>query len=101
MEREHSPDPELARLSLHPAEGRNGIIQREVPVPAEELSAEGALEIAIEAYVYAYPLVLMGASRTASTDTATADSMAGIGADESVLPRAHISRRPIHGRPAT
>jgi len=74
MEREHSPDPELARPSLH-LQKDGHIIEREVPVPAEQLSAEGALEIAIEAYVYAYPLVLMGASRTASTNTATADSL--------------------------
>ena len=74
MEREHSPDPELARPSLH-LQKDGHIIEREVPVPAEQLSADGALEIAIEAYVYAYPLVLMGASRTASTDTATADNM--------------------------
>ncbi len=74
MEREHRPDLELARRSLHLQ--KNGhVIEREVPVPAEQLSAELALEIAIEAYVYAYPLVLMGAARAASTSTAAADGM--------------------------
>src|SRR5215218_3520451 len=74
MEREHRPDLELARRSLH-LQNNGHIIEREVPVPAEQLSAQGALEIAIEAYVYAYPLVLMDAARTASTNPAAADGM--------------------------
>jgi hypothetical protein len=41
--------------------------------PAGQLSAEEALEIAIEAYVYAYPLVLMDLTRVASTRGATTD----------------------------
>ena len=52
MEREHRPDLELARRSLQ-LQNNGHIIEREVPVPAEQLSAEEALEIAIEAYVYA------------------------------------------------
>ena len=74
MEREHSTDLELARRSLQ-LQNNGHIIEREVPVPAEQLSAEEALEIAIEAYVYAYPLVLMDAARAASTNTAAPDGM--------------------------
>ena len=74
MEREHSTDLERARRSLQ-LENNGRTIEREVPVPAEELSAEEALEIAIEAYVYAYPLVLMDAARAATTNAATADGM--------------------------
>jgi len=75
MEREHRPDDlELARRSLQ-LQNNGHIIEREVPVPAEQLSAEGALEIAIEAYVYAYPLVLMDAARIASTSAAAVDGM--------------------------
>src|SRR4051794_33202382 len=74
MEREHGPDSDPGRRSLQ-LQNSGHIIEREVPVPAEPLSAERALEIAIEAYVYAYPLVLMDVARTASTNTATADGM--------------------------
>jgi hypothetical protein len=76
MEREPITDLERARRSLQ-LENNGRLIEREVPVPAEELSAEEALEIAIEAYVYAYPLVLMDAVRNASTSTGVADGMRG------------------------
>src|SRR5687768_8261208 len=49
------------------------IFEREVPVPMGQLSAEEALEIAVDAYVYAYPLVLMDVTRAVSTNTVTAD----------------------------
>jgi len=76
MEREPITDLERARRSLQ-LENNGRLNEREVPVPAEELSAEEALEIAIEAYVYAYPLVLMDAVRNASTSTGVADGMRG------------------------
>ena len=71
MEPERVTDLDRARRSLEVENGR--AIEREVPLPAGQLSAEEALEIAIEAYVYAYPLVLMDLTRVASTRGATTD----------------------------
>lgn len=62
--------------SANSATGRT--LEREVAVPAAQLSAEEALEIAVEAYVYAYPLVLMDVARMAATNTATVDGMQGL-----------------------
>ena len=77
MERERATDPDRARRLLELQ--TNGLItEREVPLPDGQLSAEEALEIAIEAYVYAYPLVLMDVTRVASTGAAAADAMRGL-----------------------
>jgi hypothetical protein len=77
MERERVTDLDRARRSLEIQ--TNGLItEREVPLPDGQLSAEEALEIAIEAYVYAYPLVLMDVTRVASTSAAAADGMRGL-----------------------
>ena len=74
MERERVTDLDRARRSLE-IQSDQRIIEREVPLPDGQLSAEEALEIAIEAYVYAYPLVLMDMTRVASTSAVTADGM--------------------------
>ena len=71
MEPERVTDLDRARRSLEIENGR--VTEREVALPAGQLSAEEALEIAIEAYVYAYPLVLMDVTRVACTRGATAD----------------------------
>jgi hypothetical protein len=71
MEPERVTDLDRARRSLEVENGR--AIEREVPLPAGQLSADEALEIAIEAYVYAYPLVLMDLTRVASARGATTD----------------------------
>lgn len=73
MEPERVTDLDRARRSLEIENAR--AIEREVPVPGGQLSAEEALEIAIEAYVYAYPLVLMDLTRVASTRGATSDGL--------------------------
>src|SRR5690242_3272220 len=86
MERENHEerdDLDRARRSLeihtNSIDSANGpSLEREVPVPADQLSAEEALEIAVEAYVYAYPLVLMDVARVAATNTATVDGMQGL-----------------------
>jgi len=78
MEREEQNDLDRARrpLEIHTNSSDNGrVLEREVPVPEGQLAAEEALEIAIESYVYAYPLVLMDVARLASTNTATVDGM--------------------------
>ena len=83
MEREEREDHEdrndldraLRSFEIH-TNGR--AIEREVPVPVEQLSAEEALEIAVEAYVYAYPLVLLDIARMASTNTITVDGMSSL-----------------------
>jgi hypothetical protein len=69
MEPERVTDLDRARRSREIENGR--ATDREVPLAAGQLSAEEALEIAIEAYVYAYPLVLMDVTRVASTRGAT------------------------------
>ena len=76
-DREDRNDLDRARRSfeIH-TNGRT--IEREVPVPAEQVSAEEALEIAVEAYVYAYPLVLMDVARASSTNTITVDGMSSL-----------------------
>ena len=50
------------------------MLEREVPVPMGQLSAEEALEIAVEAYVYAYPLVIMDVTRAVFTNTPVVDN---------------------------
>src|SRR5688572_5254983 len=73
MERERNTDVERTwRAPETQAGGR--VTEREVPVPAGELSASEALEIAIDAYVYAYPLVLMDVTRAVSTNAAPGDA---------------------------
>ncbi len=74
MERERVTDLDRVRRSLE-IQSSGLITEREVALPAGQLSAEEALEIAIEAYVYAYPLVLMDVMRVASTSAATTDGM--------------------------
>ena len=78
MEREEPNDLDRARrpLEIHTNSPDNGrVLEREVPVPEGQLPAEEALEIAVESYVYAYPLVVMDVARMASTNTATVDGM--------------------------
>jgi hypothetical protein len=79
-DREDRNDLDRARRSLEKrTNGINGrALEREVPVPVEQLSAEEALEIAVEAYVYAYPLVLMDVARMVSTNTITVDGMSSL-----------------------
>jgi hypothetical protein len=80
-EREDRNDLDRARRSFeikkNSTNGTNGnrLLDREVPVVPAQLSAEEALEIAIEAYVYAYPLVLMDVARATATNTAKIDGM--------------------------
>ena len=76
-DREHRDDLDRVRRSLE-VHTNGRALEREVPVPAEQLSAEEALEIAVEAYVYAYPLVLMDVARAASTNTITVDGMSSL-----------------------
>ena len=73
MEPERVNDLDRARRSREIENGR--AVEREVPVPVGQLSAEEALEIAIEAYIYAYPLVLMDLTRVASPRGPAADGL--------------------------
>ena len=78
-DRDELNDLDRARRSLEIQTSTNGpALEREVPVPADQLSAEEALEIAVEAYIYAYPLVLMDVARLTSTNTITVDGMSSL-----------------------
>jgi hypothetical protein len=70
MERERSTNIERG-LPIPRSDERR--FDREVPLAAGQLSAEEALEIAVDAYVYAYPLVLMDVTRAVSTNTVRVD----------------------------
>jgi hypothetical protein len=72
MERERRTEVERARRDLG-IRTDDRAVEREVPVPAGQLSADEALEIAIDAYVYAYPMVLMDVTRVVSTTAVPAD----------------------------
>ena len=71
MQRERSTNIEYANIEhgLPIPQSDKRILEREVPVPTGQLSAEEALEIAVDAYVYAYPLVIMDVTRAVSTNT--------------------------------
>ena len=71
MERERSTNVEPG-LPTRRSDERT--LEREVPVPMGQLSADEALEIAVEAYVYAYPLVIMDVTRAVFTNTAGVDN---------------------------
>jgi len=70
MERERETSLERA-LPIPRSDER--IIEREVPIATSRLSPDQALEIAVESYIFAYPLVLMDVTRAVATNTEHVD----------------------------
>ena len=60
--RDTTKRPDQAAVKTEPS------LEREVPVPAPSVSPAEAMEIATDAYIYAYPMVLMEVTRRVGTN---------------------------------